>query len=179
MSVKQTSIWWNGVLSDPIKLDRWLIRLYYNEFDAYLRFLDFAGRYCVENSEEWHLFKFLSLQELRHAEMVLEVIKARRLSLERVNGVERYWDCVLPCIKDGITAAGVGALAEGLSLSRMRVILKDKNTPSDLVTLFSLIEPDEGVHAKVLGVLAGKFGMKSVMDCHNRGLEALGLRIKR
>jgi hypothetical protein len=115
--------------------------------------------------------------------MVLDLMASRKIDMGKYvllveNGPERYWGCVLPCIKDLETAAGVGALAEGLSLERMRVIIGDSSTPEDIRELFELIEPDEGVHAKVLGVLAGRHGISSVIDCHSAGLEALGLKLK-
>jgi len=182
--VEKTSAWWYSVLRDGSKLEKWLIRLYQNEFDAYYRFNDFANKYCVFEDEHWYLFKFLAEQELRHAHMVLSLIKLRGINdklpinLFTGNSPERYWDCVLPCIVDLSTAAGVGALAEGLSLERMRVIISDPDTPKDIRALFEAIEPDEGVHAKVLGVLAGRHGISSVIDCHSAGLEALGLKLK-
>jgi hypothetical protein len=61
----------------------------------------------------------------------------------------RYWRNTIPCIIDMKTAAAIGAYTEGLSLSRWRVIIKDPNT-----------------------------GMKGVRDCHDKGLEELGLKIK-
>lgn len=182
--VEKTAEWWYSTLRDSDKLNRWLIRLYKNEFDAYHRFNDFAIEYCDENDEHWYLFKFLARQELRHAEMVLDLILSRQIVMEAYIDnsdkprPERYWDCVLPCIKDLTTAAGVGALAEGLSLERMRVIINAYDTPEDIRGLFKSIEPDEGVHAKVLGVLAGRHGINSVIDCHSSGLEALGLKLK-
>lgn len=191
--VKKTKSWWSGILLDSDKLNRWLIRLYKNEYDAYHRFNDFAIKYCEKHDEHWYLFKFLGSQELRHAGMVLDLMEARKVVMELYiedsyvptevpqhykPRPERYWDCVLPCIKDLSTAAGVGALAEGLSLERMRVIISDPNTPNDIRVLFEGIEPDEGVHAKVLGVLAGRHGISSVIDCHSAGLEALGLKLK-
>jgi hypothetical protein len=42
----------------------------------------------------------------------------------------------------------------------------------------SVIEPEEAYHAKVLEKIATKYGMKGVKDCHDKGLEALGLKIK-
>ena len=91
----------------------------------------------------------------------------------------RYWRNTLPCICDMQTAAAIGAYAEGLSLARMRVIIKDKNTPDDLKELFEVIEPEESYHAKALEKIATKYGMKNVKDCHDKGLEALGLKIKK
>lgn len=76
-----------------------------------------------------------------------------------------------------MTAAAVGAYAEGLSLKRMRVIIQDEKTPGDLRKLFQVIEPEESYHAKILQKIAKKYGMLKVKGCHEDGLEALGLKI--
>jgi hypothetical protein len=60
----------------------------------------------------------------------------------------------------------------------MRVIIKDSNTPQDLIDLFKVIEPEEAYHARILETIATKHGMKAVKDCHDKGLEELGLKIK-
>ena len=91
----------------------------------------------------------------------------------------KYWRNALPCAVDKVTASAIGAYAETLSLSRMRIIISDPNTPVDLKSLFVRIEPDEARHVKLLRGVAGKYGMKSVVDCHNAGLEELGLRMQK
>ena len=190
--VNKTKEWWKLTLSDTEKLNRWLVRLYNNEKDAYDRFIEFSNQYCQPNTESWYLFHFIAEQERRHAQTVLEVLEARKI-IERGNPEtserywgkvlpypetsERYWGKVLPCVVDMETAAGVGALAEQLSLERMRVIMSDPETPLDIKTMFEQIEPDESVHARSLHVLAGRYGIKEVIDCHTAGLEALGLKI--
>ncbi len=89
----------------------------------------------------------------------------------------RYWRNALPCVCDLQTASAIGAYAEGLSLRRMRVIIKDPETPQDLKDLFAVIEPEEAYHAKALEKIATKHGMNAVRHCHDKGLEALGLKI--
>ncbi len=178
--VAKTRRWWEVILADPEKLNTWLVRLYNNEKDAEFRFIDFANQYCQRDTEEWHLFHFIAMQERRHAKTVLDVLNERNVlaanGLSSANG--RYWSKVLPCINNLDTAAGVGALAEGLSLERMRVILDYHATPKDLVQMFKEIEPDEAVHAKTLARLAGQHGIKQVIDCHSEGLIALGLKLR-
>lgn len=66
----------------------------------------------------------------------------------------RYWRNTLQCICDKETAAAIGAYAEGLSLQRMRVIIRDKNTPQDLIDLFKIVELEEAFHAKSLEKIA-------------------------
>ena len=47
-----------------------------------------------------------------------------------------------------------------------------------LKELFKIIEPEEANHARLLEKIATKYGMKEVKDCHDKGLEELGLKIK-
>lgn len=175
---KITETWWKKCLNDKEKLQHWLVGLYNNEKDAEERFIDFAETYCKDDKESYDTFMLIAEQERNHAILVDEILKTRGIELYKKstkNG--RYWKNTLPCIHDMKTAAAIGAYAEGLSLKRMRVIIKDSETPKDLVELFKVIEPEESFHAKVLQKIATKYGMKEVRDCHDKGLIELGLKI--
>lgn len=175
-----TKNWWLALLQDEKLLNTWLVRLYNNEKDAYERFLSFAKQYCEGDMEAWYLFHFIAEQERRHGLIVLALLESRGIVERELpkTGAERYWSKVLPCVCNQETAAGVGALAEQLSLERMRVIVVCAETPEDIREMFKQIEPDESLHAKALANLAGKHGIAEVIDCHSAGLEALGLKLK-
>lgn len=174
-----TKKWWAECLNNPEKLEHWLVSLYNNEKDAEERFKNFADDYCQSDKEAYELFYLIADQERNHAVMVEKIIHDRGIKLyEKSSKNGRYWRNTLPCICDKETAAAIGAYAEGLSLKRMRVIIKDENTPQDLIELFKVVEPEEAFHAKTLETIAQKHGMKAVKDCHDKGLEALGLKIK-
>jgi rubrerythrin len=178
MSIKITKDWWNRCLNDPEKLQHWLVGLYNNEKDAEERFVDFAETYCKEDRGAYDVFIEIAEQERNHAVIVEKVLEDRGIELyEKSTKNGRYWKNTLSCICDMKTAAAIGAYAEGLSLKRMRVIIKDPNTPSDIKSMFEIIEPEESYHARVLEKIATKYGMKSVKDCHDKGLEELGLKI--
>jgi len=178
MSIKVTKDWWNKCLNDQEKLQHWLVGLYNNEKDAEDRFIDFAETYCKEDKEAYDTFIEIAEQERNHAVIVEKILEERGIELyEKSTKNGRYWKNTLPCICDMKTAAAIGAYAEGLSLKRMRVIIKDPNTPSDIKSMFEIIEPEESYHARVLEKIATKYGMKSVKDCHDKGLEELGLKI--
>lgn len=173
-----TEKWWNQCLNDKEKLEHWLVGLYNNEKDAEERFIIFANTYCLKDQEAYDTFINIANQEANHAKLVEQILKNRGINLyEKSSKNGRYWRNTLSCICDMKTAAAIGAYAEGLSLKRMRVIIKDSNTPLDLVELFKVIEPEESYHAKSLEEIATKYGMKSVKDCHDKGLEALGLKM--
>lgn len=174
-----TEIWWNKCLNDSEKLEHWLVGLYNNEKDAEERFINFANQYCKEDAQAYDVFIEIAEQESQHAILVEEILKNRNIALFTKSTKDgRYWRNTLPCVIDSSTAAAIGAYAEGLSLKRMRVIIKNLNTPKDLIELFKVIEPEEAYHARVLEKIATKHGMKAVRDCHDKGLEELGLKIK-
>ena len=174
-----TESWWVKCLNDKEKLEHWLVGLYNNEKDAEYRFVEFATKYCIDDVEAYDTFMLIASQERNHAKLVETILINRGITIyEKSSKDGRYWRNALPCICDMKTAAAIGAYAEGLSLKRMRVIIKDSNTPNDLVELFKVIEPEEAYHAKALESIATKYGMKAVRDCHDKGLEALGLKIK-
>lgn len=177
---KITENWWKNCLHDKEKLEHWLVSLYNNEKDAEERFINFAQSYCLDDKEAYTTFYTIASQEKNHSILVEKVILNRGITLyEKSSKNGRYWRNTLPCIIDKKTAAAIGAYAEGLSLKRMRVILKDENTPDDLKEMFKIIEPEEAYHAKALEAIATKYGMKGVKDCHDKGLEELGLKIKK
>lgn len=176
---KITEEWWQKCLHDKEKLEHWLVGLYNNEKDAEERFTNFANIYCQNDSEAYNTFIFIAEQERNHAVLVEAVMNNRGIEkYEKSTKNGRYWRNTLPCVCDMKTAAAIGAYAEGLSLKRMRVIIKDPNTPQDLVELFKVIEPEEAYHARTLEKIATKYGMKAVKDCHDKGLDELGLKIK-
>lgn len=176
--LQATKNWWHKCLNDPEKLEHWLVALYNNEKDAEVRFASFGINYCYNDKEAHKTFMIIAEQERKHAIMVEEILKNRNIKLYNKSSNDgRYWRNTLPCICDMQTAAAIGAYAEGLSLQRMRVIIKDPNTPIDLKKLFEVVEPEESYHAKVLEQIATKYGMKKVKDCHDKGLEELGLKI--
>lgn len=175
-----TEKWWAKCLKDKEKLEHWLVGLYNNEKDAEARFLAFANDYCINNKEVFDIFINIAKQESQHAVLVEKILHDRNIALyDKSSKDGRYWRNTLPCVCDIQTASAIGAYAEGLSLKRMRVIIKDPNTPKDLAELFKIIEPEESYHAKILQTIATKFGMKRVKDCHDKGLEELGLKIKK
>lgn len=179
MSLKITADWWKECLANPEKLEHWLVSLYNNEKDAEERFIDFANRYCQEDKEAYDTFMYIADQERTHAVLVQFVLMNRNIQkYDKSSKNGRYWRNTLPCIVDKTTAAAIGAFAEGLSLKRMRVIVKDEDTPEDIKNLFRIIEPEESFHARALEKIATKYGMKEVKDCHDKGLEELGLKIK-
>lgn len=175
---KLTEKWWNKCLNDPEKLEHWLVGLYNNEKDAEERFIDFANRYCKNDKDSYDVFIEIAHQERNHAVLVDQVLKQRGIKkYEKSTKNGRYWRNTIPCIYDKKTAAAIGAYAEGLSLKRMRVIINHPETPKDLLEMFSVIEPEESYHAKALEKIATRYGMKHVRDCHDKGLEELGLKI--
>lgn len=176
---RMTEKWWKECLNNKEKLEHWLVGLYNNEKDAEERFINFANTYCQNDKESFDVFMTIADQEKKHAELVDKILIDRGIEkYEKSTKNGRYWRNTLPCIINMKTAAAIGAFAEGLSLKRMRVIIKDPSTPKDLVDLFKVIEPEESYHAKSLQKIATKHGMDSVKDCHDKGLEELGLKIK-
>jgi rubrerythrin len=176
---KTTKTWWKECLENKEKLEHWLVGLYNNEKDAEERFIKFANDYCEDNKQVYDVFIEIATQEHNHAKLVEEILHSRGIEkYEKSTKNGRYWRNTIHCICDMKTAAAIGAYAEGLSLKRMRIIIKDPHTPNDLVELFKVIEPEESYHAKVLAEIATQYGMSKVKDCHDKGLEELGLKIK-
>ena len=175
-TVNFTKIWWGKILKDKNKLEMFLSNLHNTEEEAEDRFRLFAETYCKDDKESYDLFRQISGEEKNHALMIKDLIKNLGFELG-FKKESKYFKHTLNCVKDKISAAAIGAFAEGLSLKRLRVIIKDENTPTEIKSVFSLIEKDESNHTKYLQSIAGQYGMKDLKDCHDKGLEKLGLLI--
>lgn len=175
----QTKEWWQRALDDPEKLLAWLHRLHNTEKQAYQRFLDFADHYCARDAHHHRVFTTIAEQEAKHAEIIEALLEkyGEKIDPEKRHS-ERYWSEVEKCIIDTETAAGVGFFAEDLSLQRMLVIIEDEKTPDDLRELFERLHFDEKFHVSALKNIAGAHGISGVIECHSKGLQALGLKIQ-
>ena len=175
----QTREWWRHTLANPKKLFAWLHKLYNTEKQAYQRFVDFANDYCEGNERYHKVFTIIAEQEANHAK-IIEVLLGKynqEVDPEKQYS-ERYWSEVQKCVIDMETAAGVGFFAEDLSLQRMLVIIADEETPEDLRELFERLHHDEKFHVTALKNIAGAHGISGVIECHSKGLQALGLEIR-
>lgn len=178
MKKQFTKDWWKLCLNDTDKLNYWLICLYNTEFDAFERFKKFAETYCKNDKESFDYFMNIANEEANHAKLVENVLINRNIQPEKFEEERsKYFSTVNSCINSKETAAAIGNYAETLSLYRMRVIISIKETPQDIKEMFQIIEPEEARHATILRKIATKYGMKQVLDCHNKGLEKLGLKI--
>ncbi len=175
---RQTDTWWKQVLMNPKKLFNWLKKLRNTEEAAYQRFVDFANEYCKNNPHYYRVFTTIAEQEAEHAKIIEALLTkyGEKIDLNK-KYPEKYWSEAQKCVNDMETAAGLGFFAEDLSLQRMLVIIDNPETPSDLKELFERLHADEKFHVNALKRIAGEKGVNGVIDCHSKGLEALGLAI--
>lgn len=175
----QTQKWWRGVLDNREKLLAWLHKLYNTEKEAYRRFVDFAQDYCAGDAHHHRVFTIIAQQEAEHAEIIKALLEKYEEEIDPEKRYsENYWNEVQRCIVDRETAAGVGFFAEDLSLQRMLVIIEDEKTPDDLRELFARLHGDEKFHVNALKKIAEPHGISRVIECHSKGLQALGLSIR-
>ena len=107
---KITADWWKRCLTDPEKLEHWLVSLHNNERDAEARFREFAHTYCQGDQSAHATMLSIAEQEKTHAELVASVLGKRGIKLHEWSSADgRYWRNVLPCAIDARTAAAVGA----------------------------------------------------------------------
>ena len=165
--------WWQKTKSDPAALNDWLVKQYRGESRAASRILRFADKYG--NGEHRKTLDTIASQESRHAVWVLGLLDTRQVTPSVDMNEERYWKETLPEIESFETGAAVGAHAEKMRLDRIRAIVEDPETPSDIRDVFARILPEEEFHERAFRTMAGPDAMNKTEASHERGMQLLGL----
>jgi len=175
---KSSQEWWDRTKNDENLLNHWLKNQFHGEITAAQRIKNFADQ--TEDSKNRRILDVIALQELQHSEWIRNLLKVRGIEAEILEKEERYWSKVIPDNYKNLPTeklAAIGAHAEIMRLSRIRVIANDETSPIDIRFCFQLILKDEEWHAKAFSEMAGEENMNQAIDAHKEGLEALGLTI--
>lgn len=178
--VEFTKNWWSNLLKKEDKLNAWLIKLFFNEHIASLRFDNIIDKFNQEISEiDFKLFRNISKDEKHHASLLMVYLAAKNIYLDNTLQLQsKYWPETEKYSTIFELACAVAAYAEVTALIRFRILVNDNQTPKDLKILFETILPDEERHAKILTELAGPKSMQEIRPYHEKGLTNLGIRIK-
>jgi rubrerythrin len=171
--------WWDGVKTDPVKFDDWLIRQYRGEVTAARRIRAVASHFRAEPTSE-RILQNIAVQEETHAFLVAGLLRDRGIvvgNVEISDADKRYWSEALKGAKDFDTACAVGAHAEAMRLERINVICKDAETPANVRRVFKQIQIDEVWHERAFRDLAGKVAMEQTKADHEAGRHLLGLEV--
>jgi tRNA isopentenyl-2-thiomethyl-A-37 hydroxylase MiaE len=172
--MQTASQWWESVKSDENKINDWLIKQYRGEVTAATRIIQFGLQYAG-TEKQVDILATIAKQETQHAEWIYELLEARNIKPVVEDAEKRYWAKTLLGIKDFETGAAVAAHAEGMRLSRIRVIASDEFAPGDIREVFKKILKDEVWHEKAFTQLSSPEALEATKENHEAGVEALGL----
>jgi rubrerythrin len=169
---------WLNKISDKAELQHWLTRQYIGEITAARRIKNLAD----SAPEKYRgVLSKIANDELQHSNWVMELLVARNIPVpsasDMVDAEDRYWKPILKEVRtfDEITAAGHHA--EGMRLVRIRALTACDKIDEDIRSVFQKILPDEEMHERAFKAMSSKEAVDTMSDCHEAGLELLGLEI--
>ena len=177
--MKTSQEWWNEVKADPVKMIDWLKDQYHGEVTAAVRIkeLFFVPGNTLTVKQANRLIRIINEEKL-HAKWVGKLLQSRGIKPQVLDKESRYWDKVLPTgTTDTQELAAIAHHAEAMRLERIKVIVKDPESPLDIKNVFIKILCMEGNHAKWFKELSSPEYIYSTKPNHQAGLNALGLVI--
>lgn len=176
MEKLQSSVeWWNEVRGSAQKFSDWLQKQYHGESTAAGRIREMASQTKVEAHK--FVLEKIAFQEEYHAQLVkdlLDVYGLMPLPVEEF-GTSRYWSTVEPVQEDFSTMCAIAGHAEAMRLERIRAIVDDIDTPTDVYAVFCIILQDEVWHEQAFKSMAGEEALAKVKPCHDKARQLLGL----
>jgi hypothetical protein len=172
-----SALWWEETKNDNEKLHAWLQRQYIGEFAAVHLLTTILIRYGSDMAEDYRQnIAKVAQQEILHGMWVSELLSARGVKPEvDADATRRYWNDVLPAVKDFHTAMQAAEQAEHMRLFRIRTIAEDVSAPDDIRRVFQKILPHEEWHERVFGEMRGDYFDAELASAHGRGLASLQL----
>jgi hypothetical protein len=167
--MKNSKQWWDETKNNPAKLNNWLQRQCYGEYQAYKRIKELSKRF--DNV----LLEKIANQEYKHYKWIRNYLETRGINPITEHD-ERYWKEVNLDFQNIEQASAVGHHAEVMRLERIKVIAQD-NLHSELATIFKKIQKDEEFHFKAFKSLTTEEDIEIAKIDHEIGMLQLGLTI--
>ena len=167
--MKTSAEWWEEVKNDTAKLNYWLQRQCYGEFEAFKRLQSLAGTFRNEILEK------IAGQEFMHYKWIKKYMDDNGIP-PLASHETRYWKEINHTFDTLEQAAAVAYHAETMRLERIRLIAADE-TNLTLAEIFKKILKDEEFHAEAFKFMSDDDEIVIAKIDHEAGLQALGLVI--
>jgi len=167
--------WWSSVKRDPFKFNDWLQKQYYGELKASERVAGLINKYKL-GCKEAATVGLIADKEAQHASWIGDLLRSRGLA-PLDSHTERYWEETGLDFESADEAFAVAAHAEKMRLERIRAIVEDEDSPSDVLEVFNKILRDEEFHEKAFRSLSSDVQYELSRYSHEKGLKALGLTL--
>lgn len=160
--------WWDALLADDERMARWLQKLQKTEYSGYGDNLAAIDQWAGDNMAAIGILKATASDELKHSDLLVEVLNGRGLSTETQPPESIYWAEMDKEIIDLKTCAAVFHLGEQLAADRFRVIYNHPGTPKDIMAFLKIALPDEEYHARSFKWLTDDPTLARILLAHQR-----------
>ncbi len=171
-----TNRWWDGLLADEERMARWLQKLQKTEYSGYADNLTAIDQWADGNIAAETVLRATAHDELRHSDLLIEILNKRGLSTETEPPESVYWSEMDKQIVDLKSCAAVFHLGEQLAVDRFRVLAAHEGTPDDIQGFLDAVTPDEEYHARSFRKLTDDATLARIIEHHYRIVEQLKTR---
>jgi tRNA isopentenyl-2-thiomethyl-A-37 hydroxylase MiaE len=171
--VEFTKRWWEVLLGDEERMARWLQKLQKTEFSGYADNLAAIDQWAGDNIAAQTVLRATAEDELRHSDLLVEVLNGRGLSTDSNPPESVYWSEMDKEINDLSSCAAVFHLGEQLACDRFEVLIQHPGTPDDIMGFLKSALPDEQYHARSFRKLTDDVTLSRIIETHYRIVERL------
>lgn len=165
--------WWEGLLKDEERMARWLQKLQKTEYSGYDDNLKAIEQWAGDNIAAQTVLRATAFDELRHSDLLIEILNKRGLSTETNPPESVYWSEMDKEITDLSSCAAVFHLGEQLAVDRFQVIAAHPDTPADIMGFLTSVIPDEEYHARSFRKLTDDATLDRILQKHYLIVETL------
>ena len=165
--------WWDALLADEERMARWLQKLQKTEYSGYGDNLAAIDQWAEGNVAAIGILEATAKDELKHSDLLVELLHKRGLSTEEDQPESVYWSEMDKQITDLKTCAAVFHLGEQLASDRFRVIYNHEGTPDDILHFLKIALPDEEYHARSFRFLTDDATLSQIIKTHYELVERL------
>jgi hypothetical protein len=176
MEQKTSQQWWDSIKLDSTKLIEWLKSQYHGKILTAQRIREsIVLNLEPDDNATRNICNRIAREEEAHALWIRELLANRGRIAEILDRQEHYWDFLTPIPKGNAEyAVGVAAHAQQMHLDRIKIIIHDESTYTDVRDTFRRIYKDEVFHARAFKNIANTY-YNEVSAVHARELEPLSL----
>lgn len=169
-----TRQWWDGLLADEARMTRWLQKLWQTEFSGFADNNEAAAKWGQGNPAVVNIFVKTGEDELRHAELLEDLLKARGAwPFTETPPPSTYWEDMEAGIVSLETCAAVFYMGEHLAAERFQVLLDHEGTPADVRAFLEAALPDERHHARVFRRLTTETALADMQARHDAAVRRI------
>jgi hypothetical protein len=172
LDIEFTKTWWRGVVADPAKTLKWLIKLEFTEWQGGAEHYDFLVKHPELSEREERILRNIADDESKHSLKLLGIIKDRGGN-PAIDSNSTYWDTILTPNLSFQDYCAANFYGEQLAAWRFEVIRSIPETPKDIKDFIDFALPDEIFHRETLQRLAGEESLAKFKSIHDNALSAL------